>query len=289
MAIIRRKIDLTIRLGQGSFGEGGYDTVKLQGLRVSAAIKKGGLPSFDSAIIRVWGLPPSLANRVSTLGRQAFFNRVNQVIVEAGDDAAGTVIAYAGMINEAYQDSSGPDMALNIVSQTSTVSATRPLDPVTYTAPVNAAVAAANIAQTLTPSVSFENHGVNVMLPPSYLSGTAVEQLRKLQQAAGFNATIDGDVLAIWPKGGARDGLVPDINKDTGLVGYPRFSGSGNISLTTLFQPGIRLGGKFNLTTALGPASGVYQSNGLDFDLEAEMPDGKWFANIAAYRPGNGI
>jgi hypothetical protein len=106
---------------------------------------------------------------------------------------------------------------------------------------------------------------------------------------AGIEGTVDNDVLAIWPRGGTRDGLIPSIGPGTGLVGYPRFADSGFVSLTTEFLPGLRLGGLFNLETSLDPASGQYFSNTLGYELESEMPDGKWFANLTALRPGNGL
>lgn len=284
-AIPKRRLDVIVQLGRGSFGEGGQDQAELTGLRVSANIVKGADPTFDSGQLRIWGLTPSLMNALSTLGKPFLTNRVNTVILLAGDDRAGVSKVYEGTIQEAFQDASGPEMALNITTNVGLVSATKPIPPVSYPTSVAAATVAANIAAQMTPAVAFENNGVTTVLPPSYFPGTALDQLRRLKAAANIEASIDSGVLAIWPKGGVRGGLIPKIGPDTGLVGYPRFSGSGLVSLTTLFQPGLRLGGQFDLATSIGPAAGRYASNALSYDIESEMPGGKWFANLTAYRP----
>lgn len=284
-AIPSRRIDVVLQLGLGSFGESGADQTTLTGLRVSANIVKGADPTFDSASVRVWGMTPDLMNQLSTLGKPFLTNRNNSVTLLAGDDQTGLSKVYQGTIQEAFQDVSGADMALNITTNVGLVSATKPIPPASYPKPVAVATAAADIAARMTPPVAFENNGVTATLPPSYFPGTALDQLRRLKAAANIEASIDNGVLAIWPKGGVRGGLIPKIGPNTGLVGYPRFSGSGLVSLTTLYVPGLRLGGQFDLETSITPAVGRYASNSLSYELESEMPGGKWFANLTAYRP----
>lgn len=284
-AIPTRRVDVIIQLGQGSFGETGADQVTLSRLRVSANVIKGADPTFDSASVRIWGLTPALMNRVSTLGKPFLTNRDNTITLLAGDDQTGLSKVYQGTIQEAFQDVSGADMALNVTTNVGLVSATKPITPASYPTSVSAATVAADIAARMTPAVAFENNGVSVMLPPSYFPGTALDQLRRLKMAANIEATIDNGVLAIWPRGGVRNGLIPRIGPDTGLIGYPRFSGSGFVSLSCLYFPGLRLGGQFDLDTSLTAAAGRYASNALGYELESEMPGGKWFANLTAYRP----
>ena len=53
-------VDATITLGTVMFGQTGYNTVKLTGLRVLATIAKGGFPMMDRASVRVCASnPPS--------------------------------------------------------------------------------------------------------------------------------------------------------------------------------------------------------------------------------------
>lgn len=285
-AIPVRKLALTIALGEGSFGNDGSDTVELAGHRASASVVKMAAPGFDSALFRVWGVSPTIMNKVSTLGKPPLTGRVNTVALRAGDDQSGMSLVYTGIIQEAYQDLTGaPDACLNIQSHGATVSMLKPIKPTSYPQAVSVAQAMQDVAARMTPPLAFENHGVDAMLPATYLPGTAADQYRRLVEAADIQATIDSGTLVIWPKGGSRDGQIPDIGPTSGLVGYPEFSGSGIVRVRVLYMPGLRVNGDFNLTTSLKPAQGKYRIQGLTYELEAEVPNGKWFANMEAYRP----
>lgn len=285
--IPKRKLDLTITLGEGSFGDDGKtDRVEITGHRVSASVQKGAAPGFDRADIRIWGLAPSIMNQVSTLGKPPLTGRVNTVALRAGDDLSGMALVYQGVIIDAYQDFAGvPDVALTISGNAGSVSLLKPIKPVSYPQSVSVAQAFQDLAGRMTPPLAFENHGVDAMLPPTYLPGTAADQYRTLVEAAGIQATIDDGALVIWPQGGSRDGLIPDIGPESGLVGYPSFSGAGFVAVRSLYKPGLRINGDINLTTSLPGAQGRYRVQSLTYELEAEIPNGRWFADMVAYRP----
>jgi hypothetical protein len=253
-AIPIRKLALTIVLGKGSFGEdGATDTVELSGHRVSASVVKTAAPGFDSADIRIWGVAPSIMNQVSTLGMPPGTGRVNTVALRAGDDQSGMSLVYRGIILEAFQDFNGaPDVALNITSKGAGVAQLKPIKPVSYPQSVSVAQAFQDLAARMEPAVAFENHGVDAMLPPTYLPGTAADQYRRLVEAAGIQATVDDGVLVIWPQGGTRDGLIPDIGPESGLVGYPEFSGSGIVNIRSCGCPGF---GSTGTSTSPRPSS----------------------------------
>lgn len=68
MALIRRLIDATFELGEGSYGTSGSNNVTLSGLRVSANVQNAGGRAMGSADVRVWGMTLSKMNQLSTLG-----------------------------------------------------------------------------------------------------------------------------------------------------------------------------------------------------------------------------
>lgn len=279
-----RQLEVTIILGKGSFGEdGAADTATLKGYRVSANVTKMGAPGFDNAQLRVFGVTPSLMNQLSTLGKSPYSGRINTVAIRAGDDQSGLSLVYTGIIMDAFQDFNGaPDSALNIISQGSGLSLLKPIPPVSYPSTVSKANAFQDVAARM--GVLFENHGVTGTLPPTYLPGTAADQLRRLIEAADVEGTVDNGTLVIWPKGGSIDGLVPDVGPASGLVGYPEYSGSGRVRLRCLYRPGFRVNGEISLTTSLSTAAGPYLIQALSYELESETPDGRWFANIEAWR-----
>lgn len=93
MTYARRTIDLKFQLGQGAFGESGFDTVELAGLRVSASIQRIGGVSYSTASIRAYGVPLSVMNDLSTLGMLYPDVRRNLVTITAGDSATGKAVA----------------------------------------------------------------------------------------------------------------------------------------------------------------------------------------------------
>jgi hypothetical protein len=69
MAFVRRKINLTLELGTGAFGESGTNTVTVSGLRVQANIEHAGGVSMGVASVRIHGLTQSLMNQLSSVTR----------------------------------------------------------------------------------------------------------------------------------------------------------------------------------------------------------------------------
>ena len=293
MSYVRRKIDATITLGSGDFGEGsgGANTVKLSGLRISAQIEVTGAPGFNSAEISIWGMTPKQMNAVTRLGKPLQFFRNNTIALQAGDDDAGMATIFNGTIQTAFQDfNAAPLTPIHITAQSGLIDANRPVDPLSYPGTTDAATVAQTIAQSMQPALSLENGGVDVKLASPYFPGTPRAQLTALAQAANFNWVIDDtrNVLAIWPKDKKRGGEVPSIDKDSGLIGYPAYSDRG-IEIRTLFRTGLTFGGAIQLKTAIEPANGEWVIYSIYHDLESEMPDGKWETVLGCYRQADAI
>lgn len=289
MAFVTRKIDVTIILGEGDFGDQGQsDQVKLTGLRVSASINKDGLPSMDSATIRVWGLTKSLLNKLTQLGKPIQFTRTNTVIVEAGDDQSGMSQVFQGTIWTSYADFSDmPNVPLVMTCMSGAISAAKPVKPISFPNGADVSVIMQQIGASMTPVKSVQNFGVNTHLAGAlYYPGTALDQMKAVAQAANCNADASGSTLDIWPIDGVRgsNGSIPEMGPDSGLIGYPTYSDYG-ISIRSLYQPGLVRGGNFTLKTSVTQANGSWTAASLAYDLESETPDGHWFMNINAYRP----
>ena len=307
---VRRKIDVTLTLGKGTFGQSGFNTVKLRNRRVFASISKAGLPSFESANVRIFGVPPAIMNSVTTLGIPWYQGRINNTMtIEAGDDINGMSVVYQGMIANAWQNLDGsPDTFLNITGLGAAIAAMVPVAPVSY--PVGADVATIMAGLATQNGMAFENNGVRVTLPSTYAAGTAIDQINAIAEAAGINHTIEGgkdgkgpiQTLVIWPKDGVRGGAIPLIDADHGLVGYPKYNDNG-MGFRCLFNPNItlRMGAQLQFKSQIGgaPVNGVASDaelqqagpNGLwnimgplVYDLAAEEPGGPWFCDVLCAR-----
>jgi hypothetical protein len=320
----QRAIDVTLTLGTGTFGATGFNTVKLTGLRVAATIAKGGFPSLDTAEIRVYGVPPTIMNAVSSLGVPIPLLRYNSVLLEAGDPVNGMSTVYNGYMNQAWQNfDEAPETCLQIVGLAGAPAAMQPTPPLSYPSGGDVATIMSGIATRA--GWKFENNGVQVKLPASYFPGTALDQAHAVARAANIEMYVDsatppagtaaqgsgtpgpGATLAIWPKTGTRGGQVPLISSASGMVGYPRVSG-WNMQFRTIFNPNIKIGGTIKLQSSVGSAAqnvtpaqqqqaGVpanTQTGGpsgtwivttpLTYDLSAQYPGGPWFTDVTCSR-----
>ena len=287
MSLTRRRIDVTVTLGRGNFGEDGQDTVTLKGLRVSATIQKFGMPGLDMANVRIYGATPNFMNKVTRLGKPLTEVRDNTLVITAGDDESGMSQVFSGVINTAYTDFGGaPETSINLSAVGGIKALAKPVAPISFQGGVSAATVCQQIAASM--GLGFKNSGVNVQLNNVYLPGTALDQLRKLKTSA--NCNIDpasgptGQVVEMWPLDGKKGDLAPLLSAESGLVGYPRYSDTG-VAVTALYRPGFLFGAQFNLKTELEAANGAWIIRGLTYDLESETPGGSWFCDIDAYRP----
>lgn len=286
-SIVQRRIDLTIQLGQGTFGQSGFNTVTLTGLRISASIDKSGSPGFSSAQLRIYGMTLDLMNQLSTLGKPKLYDRQNTISVSAGDTASGMAVVYSGIIIEAWGDfNAAPDVSFNITSVFGKLDAMKPVPALSYPGPTDAAVILSGIATQL--GYSFENNGVSVILSAPYFPGTAREQAIACGKQAGIYVFFDDTsrTLAIWPPNGSRGGAIPLISAQNGMVGYPAYAGT-DVIVRTLYNPNIVFGRKMQVQSIIQPACGYWIINKVTHSLESEMPDGQWFTQAQGYKLGN--
>ncbi|CAG4888012.1 baseplate hub protein [Paraburkholderia saeva] len=285
MTFSRKKIDLTITLGTGQFGDSGSNTVTLTGLRVHTGIQAFGGDAMPQTQLRIFGLPLQMVNQLTGIGpiNSAILGK-NSVLVAAGDDETGMQTVFSGSIWQAWGEFQGmPDTPLNILGGGGIAASLKPVQALSYVGPTDVAQIMQTLAQTM--GFAFENNGVSVQLSNPYLPGTALQQVRSLARAADISFAIDRDTLAIWPKRStpnqpaARGGDVPLISPATGLVGYPTFASNG-IGLTTLFNPQIKPGGVVQVESSLPVACGKWVVRQLQHSLQSETPNGQWFSQI---------
>lgn len=270
-----RRINVSFKIGEGSFGETGSKTIKLNGLRVFAHVQLATLPNTGPAIIRVYGLTLDQINKISVAGL-VWQGRKNKVTLEAGDSSGGTVI-FNGDIVEATPEFEGANSCIVIRATNANEAQLKPVEPTSFPGPTSAATALGQIAKKA--EITLENNGVDTMLASPYYSGSAWRQMNKCVDAANCFATLDGvkNTLAIWPKGGTRGGSTPEISPDTGMIGYPTFQMT-IITVRTVFDPGISMGigQKIKVVSQLTAANGEWEIITVNHTLASEMPGGPW-------------
>jgi len=278
---VKRKVNVRFVLdaASGTF-DGGTNTVDLKGLRVHCSIVNNQSTSLDQCDLEIFGVPLGVMNRLTILQNGYTQGIRNYMQVTAGD-GDNMALIFNGQVHFAWADFSGQPEAVFIASAFSSLgSAYASVAPTSFKGTVDAATVASSIAQQLTPPLTLHNSGVTAQLDNPYLPGDALHQLRALAEQADFEyATDEEGVLAIWPRGKARDTAAVQISSETGLVGFPSYNDRG-VMLTTLFNPSVRVNGPVNVQSKSEPANGVWYPFHVQHDLESEVPDGRWYSHM---------
>ncbi len=170
---------------------------------------------------------------------------------------------------------------LNVMAQVAGSKEMKPVPPKSYPGPTGVHEIASEIAASM--GYACEKYGEDTILANPYLAGTDMDQMRSCAQAARINYTIDRGKLVVWPADGSREGNLIAISPQTGLIGYPAFTGSG-ISLRSLYNPDFSVGKRVLVTSAIEVANGEWTITGLSHHLEAEVPGGSWLSQVKCER-----
>jgi len=290
MSFTQKKITLTFKLGKGSFGESGFDTVVLAGHRASVQMHDVSGPSKCKASVRVWGMSMADMNNFSSTiitDTGQVLTRFNQVQIEAGDSESMSVI-FQGQLDAAVVDMSGsPDVSMVFSAHSGGFEAMTAVAPRSFPNSADAAVILQGLA--LAHDYKFENkNNLSVMLATPYYCGSVWDQMWECVRDANieWNGLSNG-VLAIWPKGGSRD--KPNdavlISKETGMVGYPVQNGT-LLSVKTLFNPNLEPGRLCQVKSDfIKYANGMFGVFNISHDISSELPGGPWFSSFIGSPP----
>lgn len=275
----KKRLDLTITLGTGEFGDTVGDTVTLSGLRMSADMINSIGDSMGTLQLRVFGLKQDMMNKLTSIGLvNPAYKAANTVRLDAGDEENGLQGVFQGMIYDAWADyGSAPDVALNIIAHAGMQALLKPVPALSFKGSADVAEIMAGLAKTM--GLAFEDGGVKVKLSNPYFSGTALMQVRACAQAADIWHKVEMGALVIWPKEGAREGVIPLVSPETGMVGYPEL-GSKRVVVRTMFNNTLRLGGNIQIQSSLPMATGKFQVFNITHSLSSEAPGGPWFTTV---------
>lgn len=275
----RKRLRITFALSNNSKFEGtNSNRLVLDGFRATANVKMAGAPFAPAASLAVFGMRQSDMNALTMLAWKPLALQRNDVLIEAIDGDAAPVTVFSGQIISAGPDySAAPDVCLRVEAVSIYFERISPAAPTSYTGPVDVATVVSTIARQM--GKSFENNGVSVTLQNPYLPNTLAEQLAAVCLQANIDYAIDGNVIAITPKGQPRQTQLVVLAPDSGLEGYPDIDVTG-IQVTCLFNAGIRFHGSVRVQSQVPKANGDWYVYALEHSLQSETPGGSWRSRL---------
>lgn len=282
MTFARKYIDISFELASGQFGGGGNNAT-VKGLRVLAMIHTPGGAAMGQLECAIYGLPLSAMNQLTTLGTQFTLYNQNKIKLKAYEEGQQPAMVFSGTITTAFADIRQPEGCLRVSALAGLFEAVKPTEPVSQKGSTDVSQTMKQIAGKA--GLQFEDNGVNVKVMNPYLFGSPRQQALILAKAAGIEWVIENDTLAIWKPDQARQGGGATISPQTGMVGYPRYTQAG-LEVTTLFNPSIKYGTSVTVQSELTPACGSWTVLDQIYNLETEVPGGKWFCTLTLGRGG---
>lgn len=286
MAFSKKRIDVIFELANGEF-EGGGNTYTASGLRVSCSIEVRSGDYQGNARIAIFGLPLQVMNQLSNVGAKWAQAQANYVTIVAGDDTTGMQIVWQGGIYAAMVDATAmPHVAFLIEARPGYFGQIKSAPALSIRGSADVAGMMEQIAKGL--GMAFENNGVTKRLSNPYYSGSLVNQARQIARDAGISWIMDRGTLAISNPGEPRKGEPVLISPQTGLISYPLFN-QNKVILKAYFNPNVQFLGPIEVKSDLTPANGQWVVISLFYELEAEMPKGRWHMDIVAISQGSTV
>lgn len=282
----KKQLRFKITLGTTKFGSGGENVLIFQGLRAKVDIEKSGGVMLSQAVCKIYGMTQSDMNAITTLWWQPNSLPRSQIEIYAVDGDIESLV-FAGDIITAQGDYQGlPDVFLLIQASSEYNAQMQAVEPTSVSGGTPVRVIMEKIANSL--GLAFIDNGVDAILVDSYFDSDLITQAREIAKASNVDLVIDNKTLAITPKNTSLPGLEPVISKETGLVGYPIFDGTG-VVFRCLYNPAILFKGAIRLESEIPKATGRWIVDSVGIYLESENPNGAWFCYVRGSYHGYAI
>ena len=278
-----KTVRITIQLRKGEFDNGG-NTVIIEGLPVSVTVTKQGGEAKNKASVTVDNLKLETATQLTTLAFKRLETYNNVIQIDAGSQGAELSTIFIGEITSAVPVMSDSKLSLKIEALAGYYPALIPSTPTSVQENTTVEKLMKQFADEA--GYSFENKGITASIANSVFVGSPVEKAKTLARQADIDLLIDDNKFTIQPFEAPKDGQIPLLSKNTGLIGYPSFSNEG-INCKSVFNDKLKVGSYFKLESVLPHASGEWQITKVEHRLEAYTPNsGTWESDVTGVLPG---
>lgn len=266
----RKIIETKITLRDGSFGGKG-NTITIKGLPTKVKVDKQGGADPCKGTVEIAGLKYDTIDQLTTLAFSPLKAAKNLIQISAGDEEHGMAVVFQGEITDASADfNQAPNIWLKLSCQTAYYALLEAKGPTTIKGSQPAATFIEQQCKAM--GYTFRNDGVTAQLKNSVFNGSPVEQAQAAANEVGADFWIEDNVAVLSPRG-EKKGKAFKLNKDTGLLGYPKLSNEG-VQVEALFSAEFHIGGIVELKSIVPKASGNWYITKVSHELVAHDPSG---------------
>lgn len=160
--------------------------------------------------------------------------------------------------------------------------------PVALTMPQNTLLS--QLAQQIATSngLSLEFTATDKQIDNFSLTGSVYRQIQKLGECGNIDVFIDNTTLVVKDSGSGRQGNIPIVSSQTGMVTVPVVNERG-LQAKCLINSAIRIGGFIQVQSQINPAAnGMWQVYKLGFDISTWEQPFYWMIYAQFMRLGFG-
>lgn len=281
----KKSIEIEIVLASGDFGGG--NTKIIRGQPTVVSISKPGEPEKSSANVTITGLSLASMEQMTTLSFRALESEKNLITIKAGEEGGEMSVAFKGEISSAVSNfTNAPDVVMDIESMTGFYPQRISEPPLSTNGEQLASDLIAQLANSI--GYTFINNGVSASVNNAVFNGSPLEKIGAISRQIGAELIIDDMNIIIQNRESVREGSIPLLRDNSGLVGYPTFNNDGIVA-RCFYRPEIVLGGSVKIESIVPKASGTWKITKLEHSLEAYTPrtDGDWFTGFEGQYVGS--
>lgn len=280
-----KTIRVTAQLQKGQFSGSG-NTVIIENVPITVDITKQGGEDKNKATITIENLKLETVKQLTILSFKRLETYNNVVQIEAGNKDTDLSIVFIGEVTSSMPEiSDNGTLSLKMEVMAGYYPALIPSKPVS----VQGVTTIDNLMSQFAKEAgySYENKNITGSVSNCVFIGSPIAKARTLARQTNIDLLIDDNKFTIQTFNAPKDGQIPLISKNTGMIGYPSFSSDG-IDVKCEFNNNLRVGGYFKLESILPFATGEWQIVKLTHRLEAYLPNsGTWETTISGVLPGS--
>lgn len=285
--LIERRARVTVRVRREDGGREVETSYQFTEHRMGITISQGG-SQFGNAKVQIFGVPLDAMNKIARLWLEVLSPSNQDTLAVDVWDGSSFIPFFEGVITwTAINASAAPAVALEIEANDSMVGMNALTTVYAQEGPIALETALAEILAPVNLVVEM-SEGLPEFTPSKiHLTGTPMQQASTLlsyyPELAWY---VNLQRLIVRPVNGPLGDDPLELDRNTGLIGYPTYSTSG-ITFAMIFDARVRLGRALDLRTDFDFVNRTkWVAAVLQHQLQPNWPGGQWITQVAAQSYG---